>query len=412
MCFDWTFTMNYFRRLCAAFLALIVGTSSYTQNIYTPSSETGTMAVPFELIAPDAISSGMGEAGVATYATPNSIHWNLSKLAFLSDSGAFNPLGGKVANGISLNYTPWIKALVPDVHYINVAGYKLIGNDQAVSAEVKYFQLNNVVFGPLSIIPQKPYSTEFSAHLGYTRKLSKVFSSGISVKYVQSNVASNLFTDHKSNSVVIGLSLLHKTHEFQLAGKTMQVTSGIQISNIGSKMLYYTDTNSRSVMPQNLRIGSAISMQISAKMVLVLAMDLNKLLIPSKPIYSVDTNGNHVIVHGMNPNVSALQAAKQSFYDAPGHYYNQDYELVETGVLKEEVREINWCFGSELRIAEMLFIRTGFFYEHYTKGNRQFLTTGLGYRYGMFEVNASYLFPTAQQHPLAKTLRIGLSMTL
>ena len=42
-----------------------------------------TTAVPFLGITPDARAGGMGDAGVATSADANSIHWNPAKLVFI-----------------------------------------------------------------------------------------------------------------------------------------------------------------------------------------------------------------------------------------------------------------------------------------------------------------------------------------
>jgi len=43
---------------------------------------TITTAVPFLMISPDARAGGMGDAGVASSADVNSIHWNPAKLVF------------------------------------------------------------------------------------------------------------------------------------------------------------------------------------------------------------------------------------------------------------------------------------------------------------------------------------------
>src|ERR1035437_8926931 len=59
------------------------GGSSLTTNQLTGGINTITTAVPFLMIAPDARAGGMGDAGVATSADANSIHWNASKLAFV-----------------------------------------------------------------------------------------------------------------------------------------------------------------------------------------------------------------------------------------------------------------------------------------------------------------------------------------
>ena len=59
----------------------------------------------------------------------------------------------------------------------------------------------------------------------------------------------------------------------------------------------------------------------------------------------------------------------------------------------------------------MLFrsIRAGYFNEHATKGNRKYLTAGIGIKYNVFGLNFSYLIPTSnQKNPLDNTLRFSL----
>ena len=80
-----------------------------------------TTSVPFLLIAPDSRQGGMGEVGAATQPDVNSIHWNPAKLPFAEKS-----------LGVSISYTPWLRALVNDINLAYLAGYKKIKDDQAI----------------------------------------------------------------------------------------------------------------------------------------------------------------------------------------------------------------------------------------------------------------------------------------
>jgi opacity protein-like surface antigen len=79
-------------------------------------------------------------------------------------------------------------------------------------------------------------------------------------------------------------------------------------------------------------------------------------------------------------------------------------------VFREEMREINLGGGIEYNFADVFAFRTGYFYEHYSKGNRQFITMGAGIKYTVFTIDLSYLVSTTQQNPLANTLRFTLRM--
>jgi hypothetical protein len=99
---------------------------------------------------------------------------------------------------------------------------------------------------------------------------------------------------------------------------------------------------------------------------------------------------------GAYRNESTVQGIFKSFGDAPGGS-------------KEELKEIDISTGIEYWYKDLFSVRTGFFYEDKTKGNRQFLTAGLGIKYNVFGLNFSYLVPTSnQKSPLDNTLRFTL----
>jgi hypothetical protein len=85
-----------------------------------------------------------------------------------------------------------------------------------------------------------------------------------------------------------------------------------------------------------------------------------------------------------------------SFNDAPGGG-------------KEELKEINIAAGFEYWYDKQFAVRAGYFYEHKTKGGRQFFNIGLGVRYRVFGLDMAYLIPTSLRNPLQNTLRFTLT---
>ena len=112
----------------------------------------------------------------------------------------------------------------------------------------------------------------------------------------------------------------------------------------------------------------------------------------------------------------------QSFYDAPGiveedaNGYikdaNGNYVIKKGSRLREELNEINIATGLEYWYNEMFAIRGGFFYEHRTKGSRQYITAGVGLKYNIIGIDISYLAALTQSNPLANTLRFTLRFHL
>ena len=94
-----------------------------------------TTAVPFLMIAPDARSGGMGEAGGAISADANAVHWNAAKLAFLESE-----------IGFAISYTPWLGNIVKDMSISYLSGYYKITREQAVALSLRYFDLGDIFF--------------------------------------------------------------------------------------------------------------------------------------------------------------------------------------------------------------------------------------------------------------------------
>lgn len=178
---------------------------------------------------------------------------------------------------------------------------------------------------------------------------------------------------------------------------------GVNISNIGNK-ISYTENLERDFIPTNLKLGFGYMMNFDKNNSLAILLDFNKLLVPTPPVYQLDStgkymydnDGNLIIEAGKDPDVGVVRGMIQSFYDAPGGF-------------KEEIKEINISTGVEYWYAKQFSIRLGYFNESATKGNRKYLTIGAGLRYSVFGLDFTYLIPVTQQRsPLENTLRFSL----
>ena len=148
---------------------------------------------------------------------------------------------------------------------------------------------------------------------------------------------------------------------------------------------------------------------------------------PTPPVYLIDStggfvkdeNGNNLIASGLDPDRPVAAGVIGSFYDAPGlvSYDENNNPIVAPGSrFGEELREITIGTGVEYWYDKQFAARVGYFYEHLSKGNRKYLTVGLGLRLNVFALDFSYLVPTnfnrnivANASPLARTLRFTLA---
>ena len=364
--------------LCA--LSTATASKLNSDNLHRINSVS--TAVPFLTIAPDSRSAGMGDVGVATTPDANSLHWNPAKYAFV-----------KIEESVSLSYSPWLRGLVNDMNLVYLTWYKRIEEQQVIAASLRYFNMGSIEFrdghGTSMGPPRRP--NEFAIDMAYSRMFSENMSAALAFRYIRSDISagfSNSGLDAKAgNSFAADLGMFYNS-EFDLLDESGNWALGLNISNIGTKMSYSNDQY-RMFIPINLRFGGSLGINLDSYNKMTFAVDLNKLLVPTPPIY--DNDGN--ISGGKSHDVPVVQGIFQSFYDAPGG-------------INEELREISYGFGLEYLYREVFAVRTGFFYEHPTKGNRRYFTMGAGLNMNMLDIDFSYLIPTVgQNNPLSNTLR-------
>ncbi len=368
---------------------------------YANTLNTITTAVPFLMITPDSRAGGMGDAGCASSADANSIHWNPSKMAFADK---------KMAIGVS--YTPWLRALVPDINLAYLSGYYKTKKSGTIGASLRYFSLGDITFTDNNGNTTGQFRpNEFAIDIAYATKLSDNFSAGGAVRYVNSNLTGGAFVDGAATksgySVAADISVLYRKDKIKLGDKKGIFGLGLNISNIGSKMSYSNRSgngSSSDFIPINLRLGASLTVALDDYNSISIVADANKLLVPTPPVYATDSSGapipdgagGYKISKGKDPNRGVADGIFGSFSDAPGGS-------------TEEFHEINYAIGLEYWYNKLFAIRAGYFYEHPTKGNRQFITLGAGVKYNVFGLDFAYLIPTQQRNPLENTLRFTLT---
>lgn len=374
-------------------ILLLILASTASVKVYSQTSSTDSRViytvVPFLTIAPDSRAGAMGDAGVATSPDCYSMHWNPAKFAFIDGKGGF---------GIS--YAPWLRTLVPDINIAYLAGYGRIDTKQVISASLLYSSLGDIQFtDEFGTIVRNFKPNEFAVDAGYSRLFSEYLSGGIAFRFIYSNLTGGSFAGGTATKPGISWAAdisAYYHRKTEIMSKNAILAFGLNFSNIGSKMSY-TDSKAPDFIPMNLRLGASGTIDLDSYNSITLTIDLNKLLVPTRPKY--DLNVKDSIISGKNPNVSVPVAIFQSFYDAPGGF-------------KEELHEITYSFGAEYWYNKQFALRCGYFLENETKGNRKYFTAGAGFKMNIFSLDFSYLMPLAQNHPLARTLRFSLSFDL
>lgn len=396
------------------FISFAQPTTDYSEINGQLGLNTITTAVPFMGITPDSRAGGMGDAGTALSGSSTSIYWNTSMLNF-----------AKEKSEISLSYTPWLRNLTNDIHLSYLAGYFKLNDRNAIGGALRYFSLGEITFTDASgnvIRDDKP--SEFELTGAYAFRLSERMSIGLNGKFAYSNLTGGLTVAGVDTKAGIAgaadLSFTYYNDDAKI-GKTKGVyTFATTINNIGNKIAY-SATAQRDFLPMNLKIGNSFKAKFDKYNSLLVAVDLQKLLVPT-PAYYDFVDGENTMISGKDDNVGVIAGMLQSFYDAPGapviddagnYVQNADgtFEVNKGTRFKEELTEINIATGLEYWYNDVLAIRAGYFYENKNKGNRQYVNVGVGFKYNMFGIDISYLASTnGKQSPLANTLRFTLRL--
>jgi hypothetical protein len=283
---------------------------------------------------------------------------------------------------------------------LNAGMFKKIDKNSAFGASLTYFNQGEIQFTTATGQPNGTFqSRDLNITAGYSRKISRDFSTGINLKYIHSNLIGaqvvNGIASKPASNVAGDISVFYTNEKPSAKNKDRgtRYSAGAVISNIGGKINY---GRGAFYIPTNLKVGGAINLKIDAHNQFNFLLDANKLLIPTPPLR--DNKG--AIIKGRDPETTGVIAGIfGSFSDAPDGF-------------KEEIREVTLSAGVEYWYNNFFALRGGYFIESNAKGGNKYVTTGLGFKINNYNLDLAYLVPTSQGSPLANTWRISLIFDL
>ena len=348
-------------------------------------------AVTSQTIAPDARAAGLSDVGVATDPDVNSQYWNPAKYPFTISRA-----------GVSISYTPWLRQIVNDMYMANLVGYYRIGDYSAVSTSLRYFNMGEVPLsssvGSSNDMTINPYEMSFDA--AYSLMLSEKFSIAAGVRWIYSDLTYDYSSETTPGSAFAADIATYYQNYINISQRECQLGVGLNISNIGSKINFGSDDNSEFI-PTNMRLGAALMIPVDQFNRFTIAVDANKLLVPTRPIQKENETDEDYNVRLQKDyyDISSIGGIFKSFGDAPGGF-------------KEELQEVSWSLGGEYVYNDKFAIRAGYHHESETKGNRKYFTVGAGFKMSAFSLDAGYVIATAKSNPLDQTLRFTLSFDM
>lgn len=347
-------------------------------------------AVPFLRIVSDARSGAMGDAGIATSTDANAIQFNASKLAL-----------AKQGMGFGFSHTPWLRSGgFRNSSLTYLSGFTQLGRGQALGFGLKRFSLGAI---PLtntsgnSLNNGETNEVEFA--LAYAKKFSNRFSAAITGKLIYSDMAQGLVspTGRVGEAETVGALDLSFTYQTPISLPNIEsgLRIGLTFSNLGSKIAY-SGSVIKEYLPANVGLGAAWEWKIDDRNALTITGDVNKLMVPTPCGDSganCDRNANGIPDF---KEFSPLSGAFQSFGDAPGGF-------------NEETQELLYSLGLEYWFNQQFALRGGYFSESLTKGNRKYITMGMGVKYQSIGLNLSYLrMAEMPRNPINNTWRFSV----
>lgn len=381
-------TVHFLRSLAAVPAVLLLAAPA---ALAQDNNHTITTAVPILTLSPDARGSSLGEAGVATSPDANSAFYNPGKLGFVDYKYAFSP-----------SYSPWLRQVTDDMSLSNLAGYGKVGDRGAFAASLLYFDLGQIDYRTGQNLPNGSFNPkEYALAVSYGQKLGESFGVGITARYVRSNLIGNYSGNdaQSANSFAADLGAYYNK-DVTIGPGAYNLAFGLSLANLGNKMVYKSATQS-SFLPTTLRLGTAITREIDAYNKITFTVDATKLLVPSLYYDDSQPAGSATVkaINDERQQQGIISGLFNSFSDAPGGF-------------KEELQEINLGGGFEYSYNNTIMARAGYFYENQHKGDRQYLSFGLGARLSVFGVDGTYLVPNSRANPLAQTIRVSLHFNL
>ena len=356
-----------------------------------------TTGVSFLTVAPDARGGGMGDVGAATAPDADAQFWNPAKYAFISAEG-----------GATVSYVPWLRKLVSDIDLVSASGYYKIKDVQTVAASFRFFSLGNVLIqkepgdNGQNI---KPY--DLAVDVSYSRILTKNFSMGVALRFIWSDLTGGYSAD--GDYVEPGWSIAadisgYYGQKVPFDWGTGYGAFGFNISNIGKKV-EYGDYRSAAFLPTNLRLGGSFTMPIDLYNHISLNVDLNKLLVPSRPIYNSDIETQEEYQARLDEyyNMDPITGIGRSFIDMPD---GTPYDFVQ------QLNKVNFALGLEYDYNEQFFGRIGYSNESKQMGNRKYMTFGAGFKLNVFSLDVAYVLSVTKNNPLDQTLRFTLGFNM
>lgn len=228
----------------------------------------GKSGALFLKIAPDARSTGMGETGVAHAQDALTPAWNPGGLGFLKK------------RALSGTYFKWLPYLANDLYYLHLSYVHPVEGIGTFGVSLPYLSLGEQERTNAVGANQGTFSSsEMAITLSYGARINELLGIGTNLKLIRSVLSEEDNGVGTGFAVDIGITA-NILPRFTLAGV---------IQNVGTD-INYINPDQGDPLSRNLKIGAALKALTVQSNQLLLAIDLNRLLL---------TGSNNIINIGL-----------------------------------------------------------------------------------------------------------------
>ncbi len=279
--------------------------------------------------------------------------------------------------GANISYMPVLINIFSDQTDLSLNGFYAIDGKNVVGYTYSRFSYGTVwlmdEFGyAADVLQPRDSYRKFS----YSRAISNYVSLGLGIKCINNDIGNG----QEINIFAVDLGFNYKKKYKPDEQLDLNTNYGVSIDNFGPKVSY-DEQITYNFIPTNLKLGVLLNPEYTISDKLNLNLDLGvqleKDLIPSKPIYA--SENSRLIINGYDPDISPFQALYQSFYDSPQGFSG-------------ELNEIRCKLAGELRAnydnKAYLALRFGRYNETSLTDYNYLTTTGIGI--GLFGFSLDY----------------------
>jgi len=345
--------------LIISVLTFLFAHDGYTQ-IRSGDSNASTAGL-FMTLNTLASSSAVSQTGVATSDCADAVLANPAKLGFCTDKA-----------GISISYTPWLRALVGDMDISAISSF-IRWNDKHSFG----LSLNSFAWKQLSAFGTDQFNNDWAITAAYSYRLSQNWALGTNLNYM--NISSYLYQNnlHKAYGFSGSMSVNYRK-TISLLNRLSVISVGSAIRNIGAKVRVANDDNGK-FLPTDWCNGVALLFNAQGVNQIEVSGEMKKWLFPDSEAHN---------------SASTFEGLSLAFNDG--------------GDWSPAIANLSYSIGMVYSRANRYFVRSGWRKASYFPADTKHLTFGFGYRINTLNFDVTYYFPSKNHSPVDDTIQFTL----